>query len=104
MSTNEVKKIVRAYAKTLRENRVPFRHVYLFGSQAAGRTNQWSDIDILVLADKFPGGYFTYKSKLWSLTRRVDTRIEPHACTVSDFRRGDTMVASEAKKFGLKIL
>lgn len=104
MSTNEVKKIAQSYARTLRANGVLFSHMYLFGSQAQNKANRWSDIDILVLADKFPGGYLAFKSKLWSLTRAVDTRIEPHACTTQDFKTADTFVAAEAKQTGIKIV
>ena len=104
MSKNEAKKIVRSYARALQEEHVPFRRMYLFGSQASGQTNRWSDIDVLVVADRFIGGHFLYKRKLWKATRRVDRRIEPHACTVKDFTHGDTLVAYEAKKHGERIV
>lgn len=104
MSTPEVKKIVRAYAKTLHTHNVPFQSMYIFGSQVKGASKRWSDIDVLVVTNKFPGGYFAYKGKLWGLTTLVDTRIEPHACTVKEFKNAETMVAAETKKTGIKII
>lgn len=104
MSRAQAKKIVHSYARLLRQERVPFRHVYLFGSQAANRASEGSDIDVLVVADRFPRGYFQYKKNLWHVANFVDNAIEPHACTVNDFKAGETMVAAEAKKKGIKIV
>lgn len=104
MSKNALKKIVRSYAAALRDQHVPFRHMYLFGSQATGQATRWSDIDVLVVADRFPRGYFQYKKNLWRATVLVDGPIEPHACTVQDFKRSETMVAAETKRSGIKIM
>ena len=104
MQKNEVKKIVRTYAKKLRAEKVPFEHLYLFGSHAKEKTHRWSDIDVLVVTKNFPAGYMKYKNKLWGATIGLDTRIEPHACTVKDFKDEVTLTASETKKYGIKVV
>jgi predicted nucleotidyltransferase len=102
MSKNRAKKIVNLYAKILKKNQVSFFSIYLFGSYVNGQQNQWSDIDVLVVAEKL-SNYLNYKSQLWRLTRQVDTRIEPHICTLADFREGSVSTVFAAKKHGVKI-
>lgn len=104
MGIKQVKQIVNSYAETLRFNKMPFKHIYLFGSFASGHPQEASDIDVLVVTDKFRGGYGVYKKDLWNLTRSVDTRIEPHTCTTADFVESACLVASEARRSGLKIV
>ena len=45
-----------------------------------------------------------YKQKLWRLTRKADTRIEPHACSLKDFENKLTPLAAIVKKSGLKVV
>lgn len=105
MSKNEVKKQVKKYADVLSQYNVQFEHLYLFGSFVTGKQTRDSDIDILVVTKRFPrNSYNEYKKQLWRLTRFVDTRIEPHACTVEDFKKGETLPAIEAKRYGIKII
>ena len=52
MSTNEVKKVVRNYAKVLKANGFSFSNIYLFGSYASGKAGRDSDIDVAVIVKK----------------------------------------------------
>ena len=51
MSTTEAKKVVKKYAKKLRDNNCPVSSMYLFGSYANGRARAESDIDVAVVSD-----------------------------------------------------
>jgi len=104
MAKKSIKKIVKQYAQTLTEHGINFKHIYLFGSHAKNQEHKWSDIDVLVVAERFGKDYFDYKKNLWRLIRQVDSRIEPHACTAKDFREDATMAAYEAKKTGEKVV
>ena len=55
MSPAHARRIVRQYAELLRERRIAFHHVYLFGSYATGRTRQESDIDVAIVTKKAAG-------------------------------------------------
>ena len=53
----------------------------LFGSHARGEGNEWSDIDIVVIAREFDGPPDRrLVDKLWVLRARTDSRIEPIPC------------------------
>ena len=55
---------------------IPIRKMILFGSQARGKTHKWSDVDLLIVSDKFrrkksfkrARGFYKY----WNLDYPVD--------------------------------
>jgi len=53
----------------------------LFGSIAQGQADEWSDIDLIVIAPEFDGPReLTVVEKLWLATASADDRIEPIPC------------------------
>lgn len=103
MSTNEVKNIVKNYARVLSASGFLFTNVYLFGSYATGRANKDSDIDVAVIV-KNTNNYFDKKMLLWKLAARADFRIEPTLIDAKDFKTCGTQMAFEAKKTGVKVV
>lgn len=101
MQKIEAKKIVRQYARELRAAQYSFSAIYLFGSQARGKANRWSDIDVAVISNKLKRD--ENRILLWRLRRKVDTRIEPHGFTVKDFQDNSDPLVYEVKKTGVKI-
>lgn len=49
----QITTLIRRYVAALEAQGIPVERVILFGSQAAGRTDAWSDIDIAVISPKF---------------------------------------------------
>ena len=45
--------LIRRYVAALEARGIPVERVILFGSQASGHTDTWSDIDIAVISPKF---------------------------------------------------
>ncbi len=103
MSKSEAKKIVKKYVEKLKEENFPFVAVYLFGSHATGRADQWSDIDIAVISDRFQKNWNKNEELLWKLTATIDPRIEPVGITKKDFDEEKELLVSEIKKDGLRI-
>lgn len=103
MSKLEAAKIVKKYSAKLKEANYPFSAVYLFGSQARGKANKWSDIDVAVVSDKLKRDYDQGTFLLWNLRMDVDTRIEPHGFTVSEFKDSANPLVHEIKTTGIKI-
>ncbi len=103
MSTNEVKNIVKNYARVLSANGFLFSNIYLFGSYAAGNANKDSDIDVAVIA-KNTNNYFDKKMLLWKLAAKADSRIEPTLIDTKDFKTCGTQMAFEAQKTGVKVV
>ncbi|MFH1564232.1 MAG: nucleotidyltransferase domain-containing protein [bacterium] len=104
MSKVEAKKIVRKYAKKLEEANYPFSAIYLFGSYAQNKNNEWSDIDVAVVSDKLKRNNDKNRFLLWDMRLDVDTRIEPHGFTVQDFQNECDPMAAEIRKTGIRVV
>lgn len=103
MSTSSAKKIVKQYAKALRQARFQYSAVYLFGSHATGKFHSWSDIDVAVISDRLKEDRDSDRLLLWKVRREIDTRIEPHGFSLTDFKdRLDPMV-HEIRRTGIRI-
>lgn len=97
-----IKNIVKKYALLLKEN-IKVKNVYLFGSYADNRANEYSDIDVAVISDKFSGDPVDDMVYLMRFRRNLDLRIEPHPFTTKEFKKSNPFVNEIIKK-GVKIL
>jgi len=72
---------VRRYIAVLPSLGIHARRAVLFGSFACGRGDEYSDIDLIVIAPEFDGPReVTLIEKLWQATASADNRIEPIPC------------------------
>lgn len=85
-----VVKIVNRYLGALKEAGIDVELAVIFGSQARGEAHEWSDIDLLVVAEQFDAIRDRRPvNLLWRLAARVDSRIEPLPCGVRQWREDD---------------
>lgn len=87
---------VRKYLRALREQGVAVKFGVVFGSQVAGNTNVWSDIDLLVISPK----YDDQRNRddinlLWRIASRTDNRIEPIPCGERQWLEDDSSIIIE---------
>jgi predicted nucleotidyltransferase len=77
----EVELAVRNYLAAVCEAGIGVTRAVVFGSYARGDADEWSDIDLVVIAPEFddPSGAGLV-NKLWILRAHTDSRIEPFAC------------------------
>jgi predicted nucleotidyltransferase len=74
-------KVVRNYLRKLQDQGIAVRFGVVFGSQATGRADEWSDIDLLVVSPQFDvRRSHRDVGLLWRLAARTDSRIEPIPC------------------------
>jgi predicted nucleotidyltransferase len=72
---------IRCYIDALSLLDIHTRQIVLFGSFARGDANEFSDIDLVVVAPEFDGHReITLIEKLWQATISADNRIEPIPC------------------------
>jgi len=73
--------VVKQYLSRVADAGVDVRFGVVYGSQATGRSDRWSDIDLLVVSPLYDGPY-TYEDTalLWRLSAEIDSRIEPIPC------------------------
>ncbi len=88
--------------KYLKTNNYNVKKAYLFGSYARNIFNEDSDID-LALVFKNVSNNFTLQIKLMKLSRKFDSRIEPHPFDISDFKKSNPFV-SEILEKGIRII
>lgn len=107
MSINEVKAKLKLYAEVLRQNKIAFSNLYLFGSYGCGQAKADSDIDVAVIVQKTgtKSNAFDLESKLWILAPKVDARIEPFLLEKKDLDGARaTMMGVEVWKRGIKVI
>ena len=98
--------IVQNYLQALRTHDVAVRFGVVFGSQAKGNADEWSDIDVLVVSPAFD----TSKDRqqvdvLWRVSARIDSRIEPIPCGERQWKEDDSHAIIEiARNDGIRIL
>ena len=81
MVDRTIVKTVQNYLKAVQREGVAVRFGIVFGSHATGRSNPWSDIDLLVVSPLFDAPRNRRDvDLLWRLAARSDSRIEPIPC------------------------
>jgi hypothetical protein len=98
---------VRRYLRTLqREFGLDARAGVLFGSYARGSADEWSDIDLVVLAGRFDKAITRQDVELlWWAAANTDSRIEPIACGERQWLEDDKSAVIEiARREGQVIL
>ena len=72
---------LQRYIKALDELGIHTSRLVLFGSFARGDSNEFSDIDLVVIAPEFDRACeVAIIEKLWQATISADNRIEPIPC------------------------
>lgn len=80
---------IKRYVRELRNSNIKVVSAYLFGSYATGTANEWSDIDVALLTNRFIGDAFDFKFLLMQIARKINYNIEPHPFLVSDFKKSN---------------
>jgi len=97
--------IVRRYLIALRDRGIDVSTGVVFGSYATGQPDRWSDIDVLVVSDRFdPPRDRKDIDTLWDVTLEVDNRIEPIACGRRQWLEDDVSTVVEiARREGQEV-
>jgi predicted nucleotidyltransferase len=105
MVAEPITSIIQKYLRQLSGAGMGIAYGVVFGSQVGGAPNEWSDIDLVVVSDRFDGPYTRNDvQQLWRMAARVDSRIEPIAAGVKEFEENDTRAILEiARREGEKV-
>jgi predicted nucleotidyltransferase len=86
MADPEIVDVVRQYLAILPEFGIHPERAVLFGSWLRGDANEWSDIDLVVIAPEFDRECdISTVQRLWRARLKSDDRIEPIACGVREW-------------------
>ena len=94
--------IVEKYINYLKINNYNIQKAYIFGSYANGRFHENSDIDLAIVLNNLSNS-FIMQIELMKLSRKFDTRIEPHPFDETDFNESNPF-ANEILTKGIQIV
>jgi len=105
MAKDEVIKILKKYIKLLNSEGFSITKAFLFGSYSTDSATEESDIDIMIVSDKFDETDDFAIGKIWNLTRKINTRIEPFIIGIKKFREDNSSpLINQVKSNGIEIL
>ena len=76
MAKREIIDTLKKYIILLQSEGVLIDKVFLYGSYLSDSANDESDIDLMIVTENEEDDYLA--GKVWSLTRKVDSKIEPY--------------------------
>ena len=94
---------IKEYISTLRDKNITVLQAYLFGSYAKDKADEWSDIDLAIVTDKFIGDSFDFRFLLTKLARSIDPDLEPHPYLSAEFNQSNP-VAAEILRNGERLV
>ena len=96
---------VKKYLQALSQNGVPVQFAVVFGSRAAGKNDEYSDIDLVVVSPLFDQSRTRHHVNiLWRTAARTDSRIEPIPCGASQWDSDDSSTIIEvARRSGITV-
>jgi predicted nucleotidyltransferase len=97
MDKTDALEIAQEYADIVK-TRFDYKKVILFGSYAKGSFHEDSDIDIAVVFADY-NNRMDRQLELMKLTRKIDSRIEPHPFRENEFEISNPFV-KEIIKYG----
>jgi len=96
MTAQAVLSDIQRYLRTLDDQGLPVSFAVMFGSQAAGTADEWSDIDLVAISPRYDEPYTREAiDQLWIIAARVANRIEPIPCWERQWVEDDTSVILE---------
>jgi len=104
MAQGEIIKLLQAYVRLLNDAGLNISKAILFGSFARNEGREGSDIDVMLVSENFDENNINEKARVWQLTSKVDTRIEPFAIGLKNFfSDNDSALLDRVKKEGIEI-
>ncbi len=102
MVDESIVKAVKMYLRAVQAEGIPVKAGVLFGSFAAGRAHEWSDIDLIVISPKFDGKRQRKDiDLLWYIAAKTDSRIEPIAVGEKQYAEShDSVIIEIARREG----
>ncbi len=104
MAQGEVIQLLKKYIEVLRGEGISVSKAFLYGSYSDNSASEESDIDVLLVSDGFDNSNDNLVGKVWRLTSKVNSRIEPILIGTDNFENSDgSPLITKIKKTGIKI-
>ena len=105
MAKREVIELLKKYIILLNAEGISVNRAFLFGSYSNDSSSEESDIDVMIVSDKYDETDDIAVGKIWKLTRKINTKIEPFLIGLKKFREDDSSpLVSMIKTNGIEII
>jgi len=104
MSKAEVIELLKKYILLLNSNGINVYKAFLFGSYTTNTANEASDIDVMIVSEKYDESDDEVIGKIWKLTQLVSTKIEPFLIGKNKYNSDDNSpLIEQIKTKGIEI-
>ena len=104
MAKNEVIELLKKYCILLNSVGIPIEKAFLYGSYSRNQATIDSDIDVMLVSSAFDSDDDSSNIKAWSLTRKINSRIEPYTVGLKQYLNDDNSpLLQVVKKEGIEI-
>ena len=90
MDRREVIELLKKYVQLLNTEGISVTKAFLFGSYSTDTASENSDIDVLIVSDKYDENDDIAIGNIWRLTRKINTKIEPFLIGFSKFKEDNS--------------
>ena len=105
MDKKEVIELLKKYVTLLNIEGISVNKAFLFGSYSNNSASNSSDIDILIVSDKYDETDDKVVGKIWNLTRKINTKIEPLLIGINKFKNDNSsLLINMIKTKGIEIV
>ncbi len=105
MPQEEIIALIQKYVALLNAEGLSVRKAFLFGSYASGLAKPNSDIDVMIVSDKFDEANDRAAGKMWQLTKQVHTGIEPFLIGINKFNSDNSShFLNSIKQHGIEVI
>lgn len=105
MAKREVIELLKKYIKLLNAEGISVNRAFLFGSHSNDTASDSSDIDVLIVSDKYDETDDIAAGIIWNLTRKINTKIEPFLIGIKKFSDDNSSpLVSMVKTKGIEII
>jgi predicted nucleotidyltransferase len=102
MAKSEVIEILRIYLDLLRSEGISIDRAFLYGSYLSNTATSESDIDLMIVTENEDDDL---TGKIWKLTKKVNSKIEPFLVGTNRFNSNDNSpLVDLVKRTGIEIV
>ncbi|MCF6332201.1 MAG: nucleotidyltransferase domain-containing protein [Draconibacterium sp.] len=104
MAGKSIIELLQRYLQVLQEEGIIIEKAFLFGSYMWETETLESDIDLMLVSKQFDTSNDLLFGKVWALTKKVNSKIEPYIVGASKFETDDVSpIIQIVKKEGFEI-
>jgi predicted nucleotidyltransferase len=104
MAKKEIIELLERYIALLKTEGISVNKAFLYGSYSSDTETRNSDIDLMIVTNNSDADNDFIIGKIWKLTRKIDTKIEPFLVGLDKFKQNENSPLIEiVKKNGIKI-